>query len=295
VILPYAIGAVLALLVLAATYRLWAPGTGHGIVSIWRIAKITVAEARRRRVIQAVVVLVLLILMSMTFFTYLNPREQARMLISSGLSAITVFGILLAIFVAAFMIPQELESRTVYAVLSKPVRRFEFVLGKYLGALILLAFIMTVMTLVLVAVLLVEDHFVPDLAHSAFDPNVKDVVFASVMSYCAVALLAAYIVLISTVSSTAMTVISAFIIWVIGSLQSQILELSLTAEAVFTKLFFNMFYWLMPPLENFDFRHEVSNFIGVSYQAGIKAAGVGVLYVIVVLLIASIFFNDRQV
>jgi ABC-type transport system involved in multi-copper enzyme maturation permease subunit len=268
---------------------------GHGGASTWRIAKITVAEARRRRVVQAVVVLVLLILLSMTVFSYLNPREQARMIISGGLSAITVFGILLAIFVAAFLIPQELETRTVYAVLSKPVRRFEFVLGKYLGALIILAAIMTIMTVVLVAVLLVMDHFVPDLTYSTFEPNLANVVFAAVMSYFAVAVLSAYIVLISTVSSTAMTVIASFIIWAIGSLQSQIHDLAAGAETVSTKWFFTIFYCLVPPLENFDFRHEVSNFMQVSYKAGIDAAGVGILYIIVVLLVASVFFNDRQV
>ncbi len=289
------IGAAIVVVVLAMTAGLWVPGAEHTGGSIWRIAKITVAEARRRRVTQAVVVLVLLILLSMTFFSYLNPREQARMLISGGLSAITVFGILLAIFVAAFLIPQELESRTVYAILSKPVRRFEFVLGKYLGALIVLAAILTVMTAVLVAVLLIEDWFVPDRADSVFDPNIGNVVFAAVMSYFAVALLAAYIVLISTVSSTAMTVITSFIIWVIGSLQSRIRDLALEATSVFQKLFFTVFYLVMPPLENFDFRHEVSNFMPLSYYSGVYAAGKGIVYILVVLLFASIFFNDRQV
>ncbi len=289
------IGAVVVIVILAMTAGMWAPGAGHAGASIWRIAKVTIAEARRRRVIQAVFVLVLVILLSMTAFTYLNPREQARMVISGGLSAITVFGILLAIFVAAFLIPQELETRTVYAILSKPVRRFEFVLGKYLGALIVLAAILTVMTVVLVGVLLIMDRFVPDQPGSVFDPNIDNVVFAAVMSYFAVALLAAYIVLISTVSSTAMTVISSFIIWVIGSLQSRIHDLALEATTVPQKLFFNVFYVLMPPLENFDFRHEVSNFMPVSYYSGVYAVGIGIVYILAVLLFASIFFNDRQV
>jgi ABC-type transport system involved in multi-copper enzyme maturation permease subunit len=292
--LPFVIAFVVVAAVLAVTHRLWVPALGHGTSSTWRIAKITVAEARRRRVVQAVVVLVLLVLLFMNFYSYLNPREQARMIISGGLSAITVFGILLAIFVAAFLIPQELESRTVYAVLSKPVHRFEFVLGKYLGALIILAVITTIMTVVLVGVLVVQDHFVPDFDHSVFEPNLDNVVFAAVMSYFAVAVLAAYIVLISTVSSTAMTVIASFLIWAIGSLQSQIHDLAEGAETVLQKWFFTVFYYIMPPLENFDFRHEVSNFMHVSYRAGINAVGEGILYIIIVLIVASIFFNDRQ-
>jgi ABC-type transport system involved in multi-copper enzyme maturation permease subunit len=288
----------LALLVIAVllvlTRKLWAPGLGHAFPSIWMIAKITVAEARRRRVLQAVVVLVILILLSMMFFSYLSPNEQSRMLISGGLASITVFGILLSIFVAAFLIPQELESRTVYAILSKPVRRFEFVVGKYVGAMIILGVISAIMTIVLVGVLMAMDRYVPDLPDSAFNPNLEGVVFAAVMSYFAVGVLTSLIILISTISSTTMTVISAFIIWAVGSLQSTIYDLMEHANLALAKGILWGLYQVIPKLENFDFRNEVANFTPVDYITGIWAVGNGFIYVVVALIFASIFFNDRQ-
>ncbi len=293
--LAFLIGLFIVVVALVLTRKQWAPAAVHAVPSVWRIAKITVAEARRRRVIQAVVILVVLILVSMTFFSYLSPSEQSRMLISGGLAAITVFGILLAIFVAAFLIPQELESRTVYAILSKPVRRFEFVLGKYVGALIILAAIVATMLVVLIGVLLIQNQLVQDLPDSAFDPNLRGVVFAAVMNYFAVAVLTALIILISTVSSTTMTVISAFIIWAVGSLQSTINDLAAHAEVPLTKALLMAVYLVVPKLENFDFRHEVSNFLPVSYIAGWNAVIQGIGYTVVVLILASIFFNDRQV
>ncbi len=293
--LAFLIGLFIVVVALVLTRKQWAPAAVHAVPSVWRIAKITVAEARRRRVIQAVVILVVLILVSMTFFSYLSPHEQSRMLISGGLAAITVFGILLAIFIAAFLIPQELESRTVYAILSKPVRRFEFVLGKYVGALIILAAIVATMLVVLIGVLLIQNQLVQDLPDSAFDPNLRGVVFAAVMNYFAVAVLTALIILISTVSSTTMTVISAFIIWAVGSLQSTINDLAAHAEVPLTKALLMAVYLVVPKLENFDFRHEVSNFLPVSYIAGWNAVIQGIGYTVVVLILASIFFNDRQV
>ena len=289
------IGIALAFIALVLTRKLWGPSVGHAIPSIWRIAKITVAEARRRRVLQAVLILVVVILVSMTFFSYLSPNEQSRMLISGGLSAITVFGILLSIFIAAFLIPQELESRTIYAILAKPVRRFEFVLGKYVGALIILAAIVLVMTAVLVGVLLLQDYMVKDLPGSAFNPNLKHVIFAAVMNYFAVAVLTGLIILISTVASTTMTIISAFIIWAIGSLQSTIHDLSEHADMAVTKGLLLVVYNITPKLENFDYRHEVSNYMPIQMSSGIEAIVHGVGYTIVVLILASIFFNDRQV
>jgi len=292
--LVFIIGLVIVAALLAVTRKAWVPAVGHAFPSTWRIAKITVAEARRRRVIQAVVVLVVLILFSMTFFSYLSPAEQARMYISSGLGAITVFGILLAIFVAAFLIPHDIESRTIYAILAKPVRRFEFVLGKYLGALIILAVIVAVMTAVLVLVLVIQDHLVKDLPESAFKPNLEGVIFAAVMSYFALAVLTALIILISTIASTTMTVICAFIIWVVGSLQSTIHDLAEHASGT-SQLLLLIIYHIIPKLENFDFRHEASNYLPLSWIGGLQAVVYGIGYTIVVLILASIFFNDRQV
>jgi len=266
----------------------------HAVPSVWRIAKITVAEARRRRVVQAVVILVVLILFSMTFFSYLSPAEQSRMLISGGLAAITVFGILLAIFVAAFMIPQEIENRTVYAILAKPVRRFEFILGKYLGSLIILGVIVAIMTAVLVLVLVIQDKLVQDLPGSGFNPNLGGVISAAAMNYCAIAVLTALIILISTISSTTMTVVSAIILWTVGSMQSTIHDLAEHASGA-SRLLLLVLYNVVPKLENFDFRHDVSNFIPVSGPAAATAVIHGIGYVVVVLIIAAIFFNDRQV
>ena len=292
--LIFILGLAIAAAAIVMLRRLWLPVAGHALPSIWRIAIITVSEARRRRVLQAVIALVALIMISMLFVAYLSPAEQSRMLISGGLSAITVFGILLSIFVAAFLIPQEIQNRTIYPILAKPVRRFEFVIGKYLGALIVLAFMVVVMTGVLVAVLLVSDHFVQDQPGSVFDPNIDKVVFAAAMNYCALAVLTALIILISTIASTTMTIISAFIAWGLGSLQSTLLD-SIQQTTGFAHLVLILFYNVVPKLENFDFRHEVANFMPINIVGAWQAVLHGAGYILVVLILASLFFNDRQV
>lgn len=288
------LGVALILLAAVMARRAWVPALAHALPSIWRIASITVAEARRRRVLQAVIALVVLILVSMTTFSYLSPQEQAKMVIDGGLAAITVFGILLTIFVTAFLIPNEIENRTVYAILAKPVRRFEFVLGKYVGALIVLAAIVAIMTVVLVGVLVVLDHVIKDQPGSAFNPNLPTVIFAAVMSYCSLAVLAGLILLISTVSSTTMAVISGFLLWAIGSAQSLIWGIAEKQEGAM-KLLLLILYYLVPHLENFDYRFQASNFVAVHYPSALGAVLVGIGYTAVVLVVAAVFFNDRQV
>jgi ABC-type transport system involved in multi-copper enzyme maturation permease subunit len=142
---------------------------------------------------------------------------------------------------------------------------------------------------------MLQDKLVSDLPDSAFDPNIRGVVFASAMSYCAVAVLTALIVLISTISSTTMTIISAFIIWAVGSMQNTINDLASQAEIPATRLLLKMIYVIVPKLQNFDYRNDVANYLPISYLGGLDAIVQGIGYTIVVLILASIFFNDRQV
>lgn len=292
--LVLAAGLIIIAAVLVMTRRVWTGAIGHGLPSTWRIAKMTVAEARRRRVLQVVVVLAILPVVSPLFTQYLNPREQSRMVIDGGLGAIAFFGVLMAIFVAAFMIPHEIETRTIYPILAKPVRRFEFILGKYLGTLIILGVVVTIMTVVLIGVLLLQDSVVTDLPDSKFDPNFFGVVFAAIMSYCSLAVMAALIMLISSVSSTTMTIIGAVLLWVVGSMQSMLLDLSTKVTGA-TKVLTLAFFYAVPPLQNFDFRQDVSNYLPLSLPAAVFTLERGLLYAIVALVVAAIFFSNRQV
>ena len=166
----------------------------------------TVAEAQRRRVLHALVLVVILIMASLSLIRYLSPAEQARMVKDSGLTAITVFGMIVSIFVVSFMIPHEIESRTIYPVLAKPVRRYEFLLGKYVGALVILGAVMASLTVVLVGFLALEAHFVPPIGDSVFDPSLPGVIAASAMTYAALGVLTTLIMLISSMASTTMAV-----------------------------------------------------------------------------------------
>ncbi len=279
---------------LVATRKVWWGAWVHGVPSVWRIAKMTVAEAQRRRVLHALVLVVILIMASISLIRYLSPAEQARMVKDSGLTAITVFGMIISIFVVSFMIPHEIESRTIYPVLAKPVRRYEFLLGKYVGALVILGAIVVALTAVLVGVLALEAHFVPPVADSVFDPTLAGVVSAAAMTYVALAVLTALIMLISSVASTTMTVISAFLLWFLGSMQAQIEELVTKTVGVSHYLLY-LFSHAVPPLQNFDFRPNVLNGDPIIGSAVVDALGKGLLYAVVALVFASLFIENREV
>src|SRR5712671_5591832 len=103
----------------------------------WRrvlaIARNAFREAVRDRVLYNLVVFVLLLIAGAIFLGEISAGQEAKIIVDLGLSAILLFGVFIAIFVGVGLVYKEIERRTLYAILSKPIGRGEFLLGKYLG------------------------------------------------------------------------------------------------------------------------------------------------------------------
>src|SRR5256884_7213507 len=103
----------------------------------WRrvaaIARNAFREAVRDRVLYNLVVFVLLLIAAAIFLGEISAGQEAKVIVDLGLSATLLFGVFIAIFVGVGLVYKEIERRTLYAILSKPVGRGEFLSGKYLG------------------------------------------------------------------------------------------------------------------------------------------------------------------
>jgi Cu-processing system permease protein len=107
---------------------------------IWAIALNTFREAVRIRVLYGMLVLVVgANLMSLVVRELAANADEARIARDIGLAGISLFGSLTAIFLGVFLLYTEVQRRTVHAILSKPIERWEFVVGKYTGMALLLS------------------------------------------------------------------------------------------------------------------------------------------------------------
>ncbi len=97
------------------------------------IAANTFREAVRDRVLYNLVAFALLLVGAALLVGKISIGLERIVLINLGLSAITVFGVVLSIFIGIGLVSKEIDKRTLYTVLARPVRRWEFLLGKYLG------------------------------------------------------------------------------------------------------------------------------------------------------------------
>src|SRR6059058_5001425 len=104
-----------------------------GSRAITAIARNAFREAVRDRVLYNLVLFVLLLIGGAIFLGELSAGQESKIIVDLGLSAMLLFGAFIAIFVGVGLVYKEIERRTLYAILSKPVTRAEFIIGKYLG------------------------------------------------------------------------------------------------------------------------------------------------------------------
>ena len=110
-------------------------------------------EAIRQKMLHVLFVFGLILIGAAHFFTQFSAIDHAKFLKDIGYAAISWTGLLMALMCAAQMIPAEIERRTIYTILSKPVRTWEFITGKYLGLVGVLLLAMVVMGILFAGVM----------------------------------------------------------------------------------------------------------------------------------------------
>ncbi len=115
---------------------------------VFAIARATVGEAIRRRVLLIILFIATLLLFIAPLLGVLSARAEQTVLTGFVLGIVQLSSAVIAITLTVYMLPNEVERRTIYTILSKPVQRWQFLIGKYLGAVSALALMMGLMSVV---------------------------------------------------------------------------------------------------------------------------------------------------
>src|SRR5438132_5813032 len=139
---------------------------GFSPARIFAITTDTLTDLTRQKVFYVLLIFALALIGSSVFMARFSFQQEFQILKDISLGAMSIFSSLLAIVATARLIPQEIEDRTIYTILAKPVPRFEYLLGKLFGVLALLAISIAVMGALFVSVLYAREQTVlHDTAH----------------------------------------------------------------------------------------------------------------------------------
>jgi hypothetical protein len=285
--------------------------------SLRRIGAITstsLTELIRLKVFYALLLFALLLIGSSAFMARLSFQQEFQVLKDISLGAMSIFTSLLAITATARMLPQDLEERTIYTILAKPVPRFEYLVGKLGGALLLLLISTVAMTVVLSAVLLVREQSalteITQQMNGAQSPQLEEAlqgVRAATWNanllpgiaiiYLKASLLASLTLFISTFATTNIfTVVVTVFVYFIGHLQGTAREFWLQEHggAWISRTFLAVVALVFPDLQLFDFADSVVTGAAIPLTLFAKAAGFACFYIVLYLLLAVAVFSGRE-
>jgi len=260
------------------------PGRGNLFRNIVVIARNAFREAVRDRILYNLVLFVLLITASAVVLGELTDGHEARTIVNIGLNAMLLFGAFIAIFVGVGLVWKEMEKRTVYAIFAKPVRRGEFIVGKYLG----------LSATLLVNVLVMGVGISLALIYVGGGGLAGTVWGGIYLIFVELTILTSVAIVFSSFSTPALSALLTFLMFIIGHLSESLLDLAAGLNSRLATFVFEAVYYLMPNLFLYSFRTESANGLVPSVEMIFGATAYAIVYIAIMLTIAILIFSRRN-
>lgn len=261
--------------------------------AVWMIASGTFGEAMRRRILQVFLVVALaLIVMSFAFSSFTVARQEMEIVKSMGLGSIALAGVFISVILGINLIPNEIERRTIYTILSKPVQRYQFLCGKFLGGLMTVLSNIALMGILFIALALFKER--------SFDKDVIDISKGVLMIFFQLTLIAGVALFFSVFVSPFVNFFLTFAIYILGS--TNILgDLASDPGHKMNPLlvnFMKFMHFIIPNFDNFNIQNPIIHpevTITNETQYILTTILYALIYTGILLTLAVLIFDRREV
>jgi ABC-type transport system involved in multi-copper enzyme maturation permease subunit len=250
------------------------------------VARNTFREAVRDRVLYNLVFFALLMIASAVIVGQISMDIETVVMVSLGLSAISLIGLLIAVFTGVGLVSKEIDKRTLHAVLAKPLRRWEFLLGKFAGLVLTL----TVNTAAMAAGLFLAMLFVK---HSIVRAD-SVVLVAVYFILLKLALMVALAMLFSCFTSPLLAILFTGGLYVAGLFVAQLRNLQTTQMNPQTQKLLSILSFLLPNFENYDVMGAAAHGRNIAATLVLYNTLYTMLYCAIVLSVAAAIFSRKD-
>ncbi|MBM3807519.1 MAG: ABC transporter permease [Acidimicrobiia bacterium] len=252
-------------------------------------------ESVRDRVPYSMVMFAILLMAASYAISQLTAGQDMKIIKDLGLASMSVFGMLIAVFLGIGLVSKEVERKSIFALLAKPVTRTQFVLGKYLGLVATLVINLAVMTLAFYAVLAFMDLTAgPEKLvwpAPALDPRL---LIAILLIIAEVAVVTAVALFFSTFSSPLLSALLTLGLWTAGHFGSDLRNFGTVVDSAPMIAIARVLYYVLPNLAPFDVKAEVVHGFPVAARHVAYTLAYGGLYAGVLLTAAVAIFRRRD-
>ena len=220
----------------------------------------------------------------------LLPKVSAgtgnKIILDVGLAAIGILGMLIAVFVGTGLVNKEIEKRTVYVMIAKPISRAEFIVGKHLGLSAVLVVLVAAMTLINLGVLQIQHFSFP----------LRSILIAEFFQFLELSLITAVAILFGVFTSSLLATLLTIAIYFMGHFSRDLVALGAMSKDPNVQQIANSIYLVLPDLSRLNLRNQAIYGIDLLPQPAELLGNIGyaLLYTLLLLTIATLIFSRRE-
>ncbi len=252
-------------------------------MKIRAIAANTFKEAIRDRILYLLLFFAAACIIFSRILALLTVGDRVKIIKDVGLASLSLFGALMAILMGTGLVYKEIEKKTIYSILSKPIHRYQFLLGKYLGLVLTLFIMLALMSVIFLA--LVFFH--------TFSVEWKFLI-AILYIFVEVCLITAVAILFSCFSTPILSSIFSLSFYLIGHLSWGLENTIQKIKPGLGKVLAQILYSFLPDLENFNFKTEVVHNLPIPSEIFLYSILYGLFYSAFLLGLAMLIFKKRD-
>lgn len=241
-------------------------------------------ESIRRKILHVFLILAVFIIVGSSFLSAFELGVQIKFLKDLSLSIISLFGVLITIAVAVKQLPAEIEARTIYPLLAKPVTRYELILGKFIGSLYVIFLNLFLISLIFLGLLYSRTK--------AVDWNIVKSIYLigiELVSICALC------IFFSTFFSLSANATISFLVYILGHVKVGYFEYLISkTQNIFAQFLFTLFYYIIPNLEYFNVKEAIIFDITIPNMYLLKVSLYGIILSCIFLTGAYIIFRRKN-
>ena len=250
------------------------------------VALNTFREAVRDRVLYNLVFFALLLMAAAVAVGQISIGIEETVIVSLGLSAISVMGLLISIFIGVALVSKEMDKRTLYALLAKPLRRWEFLLGKFGGLVLTLAVNTAAMAAGLLLVMLYVKH--------SLERGETAVLVAVYFIWLKLALVVALALLFSCFTTPLLAILFTVGLYIVGLYVQELRNLPVEVMSPPMAAFTKWLSYVLPNFENFNVMAMAAHGRAIPGALILQNTLYTVIYCAIVLTAAAAVFSRRN-
>lgn len=252
-------------------------------MKIRAIAANTFREAIRDRILYLLLFFAAASIIFSRILALLTVGDRVKIIKDVGLASLSLFGALMAILMGTGLVYKEIEKKTIYSILSKPIHRYQFLLGKYFGLVLTLFVMLALMSVIFLALVFFHTFSV--------EWTLLVAIFYIFVEVC---LITAVAILFSCFSTPILSSIFSLSFYLIGHLSWGLETTIQKIKPGFGKVLAQVLYTFLPDLENFNFKTEIVHGLSIPSNIHLYSILYGFFYSAFLLGLAIWIFRKRD-